>query len=157
MCDKTLQTSLVANANKESSAQLLVTSMFDLTAKVFGDYPTLYVEKTDGKWSKRVIGSDTIFWYQGGTIDISNTTGRMILAAQNRPEGVLMTFNPTEVLSVSFEYDRYDQWTAVDPEQGHMMVLSLTSSSVKLQVGQTIKMDYSLKILPDANLLVKLP
>ena len=82
-------------------------------------------------------------------------TGRMILAAQNRPEGVLLTFNPAEVLSVSFEYDRYDSWSAVDKEQGHMLVLSPTSPTVKLQAGQTIKMDYSLKILADANSMIK--
>lgn len=153
MQDKVLLTSFVAKANKKSSAQLKITTMFDLTANVFGDYPTLYVEKTGGQWSKRVIGSETVFWYIGGNIDISNTTGRMVLAAQNRPEGVLLTFNPAEVSTVSFQYDRY--WAFPSADQGHMLELRPTSSNVTLEAGQTIKMDYSLKILSDANSLIK--
>lgn len=144
-----LKSVLTAQSDENVEVSLMQSPMFDMSEDVFGIYPTVYVEKKDGSWSKRVLGVETDFWYITGPLDISDTKGNLIIAAQNRPEGVLMKFNQSKVDSVSFEYDRY--WNYPE-DQGRMLRITPRTFKKKLVDGNDkVELSLSFEILPNVN------
>ncbi|MCP4640117.1 MAG: DUF4838 domain-containing protein, partial [bacterium] len=126
--------------------------MFDLQDSVFGPHPTLYTERTDGTWTARDLGAETDFWWVEGNLDIANATGRMVLARQDRPEGVMFTFEPDQIGNLYHWYDRY--W--VGPEdQCKMLRFFLNSPTVEAQAGDAVRVNWSVRILEDARSVVK--
>ena len=126
--------------------------MFDMLPAAFGDAPEIYVEKQDGKWSKTLPGDGLgDFWYAGGEIDISNATGRILAASATRPEGVLLTFNPTRLEGVEFEYDRYKGWPNA---YGHMFELIFKTPSKVTTADSSLGLKVGARIVPDARSIV---
>ena len=126
--------------------------MLDLQDKAFGDHPTVYVENRDGTWSKRIMGTETTFWYITGSIDVTDAAGRIVIASEKRPEGLLLTFDPDQVTSLDFESDTYAAWPG---DQGRMMWLSPTATLQEVQPGKMVNLSLQLKILPDAAKALK--
>lgn len=127
--------------------------MFDLAKGVFGFHPTLYVEKNNGTWSKHVVGSETDFHWVQGKIDLSNSTGRIMLQRQNNKEGILMTINHKQLKNLSFWYSRYEKGNLA---YCGMLRFFINGNPTDLNARQSLKLTWSLQILPDiADMLKK--
>jgi hypothetical protein len=152
MKDEALHVDIRATPTLAGKVELSSAFMLDLQDKGFGDYPTIYTEKQNGEWTKRVLGSETTFWYIAGAIDFKDATGRIIIAAEKRPEGLLLTFDPTQITNINFEYDRYKNWSA---DQGHMVWVSPTRTAADAPAGQPLTLSLQLKILPNAAAMLQ--
>lgn len=148
-----LHVKLRVTALQAAETEIWTSPMFDLQDIGFGIHPTLYVEKSNRSWTPRVMGSETDFWYIAGAIDIADATGRMVLASQTRPEGVLLTFYPAEVNAVNFEYDCYGGWP---DDQSHKLDMMPRSPKVPLTAGSSLEINFKVKMLPNAYRFVQL-
>jgi len=149
--DGGLRVDLSATPNKSGPFEMSSSFMLDLQDKAFGKHPTVYVEKRNGEWTKRVMGSETTFWYIAGAIDLTDATGRIVIAAEKRPEGVLLTLDPVQVSQLAFEYDTYTKWPT---DQGYMVWISPTVTQKQVEAGQSVPLAFQLKILADAKAAV---
>ena len=144
MRNDVLEISMNAASEKAGPLSMSSSFMLDMQDKAFGDHPTVYVEKRDGSWAKRVLGTETTFWYIAGEIDLTNATGRMLIAAEKRPEGLLLSFDPAQIKQLSFEYDSYANWPG---DQGHMIWFSPTNSADNIAPGEDVALSFRLQIM----------
>lgn len=120
--------------------------MLDLQDEGFGIYPTVHVEKVGGTWAKTKLGILSDFWYQTGSIDLSNATGRVVITAEKSKRGLLLTFDPKQINKLWYEYDRID----IYPDKGSKMVwikpISVQNATMgkiySAKVGWTVLADY---------------
>jgi hypothetical protein len=141
----TLRSVFTVEALSPSTAKIYPSPMLNMDRDVLGDYPTAWVEKNDGTWTKTVLGKGVSMFYYVGTLDIKDATGRIVLSSETRTEGIEITFDPREVELFNFEYDR----------NFHMVQLWPTSPNKNLSTGEYITVGLSMKIIRDAAQLTK--
>ncbi|MBN2311649.1 MAG: DUF4838 domain-containing protein [Candidatus Hydrogenedentes bacterium] len=127
--------------------------MFDLGKNVFGSHPTLSIERADGTWDERVLGVETDFWWIEEFLDLREATGRMVLACENRPEAVFVSYNPDEVEKIYFWYNDYTRGPVHKHSQ--MFRLFFYGPARAVQPGDGVDMGFSLTILPGAEAIAR--
>jgi hypothetical protein len=147
-----LEMELSVQARKRAEISAHTGIMFSLVEEVFGLHPSLYLEQKDGAWSRRVMGVETDFWWIEGDLDLRQATGRIVLACQNRPEGVLLTFDPGQLKNLYFWYDTYRQYP---DDQWGMLRLFLYARPRTAEVGEVVSLNHSLRILPQASAVLE--
>ncbi len=150
--DGQLVVRLMATAQNDQSPELRSAFMLDMQDKTFGDHPSVYIEKRNGQWARRVMGTETVFWYISGDLDIQNATGRVIIASETRPEGLSFNFNPEQVNRLSFEYSSYAKWPA---DQGRMVWITSIANGALVSPRQPVELKLHLQILSDAMATLK--
>ena len=141
--DGVLKSTFSAEALVPTTAKIYPSPMLNMDKEVLGDYPTVWIEKKDGTWAKTMLGDGVSMFYYVGTFDIKNATGRMVLASETRKEGIEIGFDPHQVETFLFEYDRYF----------HFLQLLPYSPSKKLAAGEMVSVGLTMKIIGDARWL----
>jgi hypothetical protein len=152
VCQKTislhegiLKSVFTVEALAPSAAKIYPSPMLNMDKAVLGDYPTAWVEKNDGTWTKTVLGKGVSMFYYVGTLDIKDATGRIVLSSETRKEGIEISIEPQQLETLAFEYDRYFHYLQIWP----------TSPNKKLNAGESVTVSMSMKILDDAKRLIE--
>lgn len=138
-----LHNTATVKATCSTEVQLSTQPMFNLERGVFGENPDLYIENEDGTWMKTNPGKSFSGMYLIRKIDLEGRTGRVLLASETRPQGVLVTVVPSQIENYSYEYNRH--YTA------NVLTLMPVSAKVNLQPGQTLNLDFKVEIINDVK------
>ena len=153
LTDGVLTSDFSVTANVKHVFKVRNCVMFDLAKRVFGYHPTLYIEKNNGTWTKHVVGSETDFHWVEGAIDLSDSTGRIVLQRENKTAGVLLTLHPHEIKELYFWYSRYEKPKFNLDYCG--MLRFFIKSEKSLNPGESLKLSWSLKILENMSEFLK--
>ena len=154
LVDGVLTTDFTVTANVKHVFKVQNCIMFDLAKGVFGYHPTIYIEKHDDSWTKHVVGSETDFHWVEGTIDLSDSTGRIMLKRENKKEGILMTLHPEQLKELYFWYSRYEK-PDFNPDYCGMLRFFINGKPTNLKPDQDLKLTWSLQILPNVSEILK--
>jgi hypothetical protein len=144
LADGSLQVQLVAAGKDGAAVPANAAVMFDLLPQSLGLHPTLAIERQDGTFSRRSMGTETDFWWVEGPLDLTGATGTLVLASDSRPDGVEIKLDPQQLRLLEFWYDRKQDYYRT-PDQHCMLRLFLHGRE-----GPEVHIDYSLRLLPDA-------
>jgi len=158
LADGVLNVSIKVTALKKTQLSVFSAIMLDLLEPALGIHPTVFVEKRDGTWTRREMGTETDFWWIDDDISLAGSTGRLIIASETRPEGVALTVDPEKLGRLYFWYDnKMDHY----PEEAQHGMLRLFLSGSKAHKphaepqpaapGEALELQYSVSLLPDAR------
>ena len=145
--------SLEAKKSRKFSTKNFI--VFDLAPDVFGFYPKIFIEQTDGKWTKKTMGIETDFWWIGGDLNLANATGRIVIQQEAGQQGILLTIKPKQLEKLSYWYSRYRYRKETPEEYCGMLRLFLTTPAHNLTSGEKQFLFWSLQILDDANKVIR--
>ena len=149
LADGQLQVELWARGEDAAAVAPVAAVMFDLMPQSFGLHPTLAIERQDGTFTRRKMGTETDFWWVEGPLDLTGATGTLIIASETRPEGVELKLTVGQLAALEFWYDRIQDYYRT-PDQHGMLRLFLRG-----QTASDVHLDYSLRLLPNA--MARLP
>ncbi len=133
----------IFKASKAIKGTIRTVPMLNLNEDVFGIYPILKIGRKDGTWSEFEIGKVGTMWYQTGNLDLNESNGKMILTAESGKIALEIEFDPAQVGTASYMYDRYD----FNPKgTGRMMDLIFISPETELQSGGEQSLRLSLRM-----------
>ncbi len=134
---------------KQKDASICVTPFLDLNPDNLGIYPKLHIALNNGAWREFEFGRAGTMWYQAGTLDIKEFSGRMLLASQDGRYGVLFEVPPRELDKLDYLYDRYN----FQPEgSGRILELSFYSPTQGLEPGKSLSFNLSMRLLSAAEM-----
>jgi hypothetical protein len=148
MKNRRLEVEIDARSTEAARPDLGTEIMFDLLDDALGMHPTVFVEQEGGTWTRREMGTETTFWWVEGPLDLGRPTGRIVLASQTRPAGVRLTFDPRQLGSLEFWYDRIMSYYPKRELHGMMRFFLHPRAAGEARLG------YSLEILPQARSVV---
>lgn len=133
-----------------AQASLRSSLMLDMLPTAFGGSPVMHIEKKGGVWTHQTLGEGLgSFWYAYGGFDLSEATGRLVIASSARAEGLMVEFDPTQGVSVGYDYDRYEY----PHGYGHILDIAFTVPSRLATPEHPLVMELRVKILEDASVM----
>lgn len=148
--DRRLTVNLTAHNDDGTQPELLTEVMFDLLDAALGLHPSVFVEQEGGTWTRRDMGTETEFWWVEGPLELGDPTGRIVIASQTQAAGLCLTFDPEQLGSLEFWYDRIMDHYQKREQEG-MLRLFLRPRGA---TGGEAQLHYGLEILPQARAVV---
>ena len=158
LADGRLEVSIRVTAREKTELSVFSAIMFDLLEPALGIHPTVFVEQKDGAWTRRDLGTETEFWWIDDDLDLTGSTGRLVIASETRPEGVELTVDPDELGRLYFWYDNKMEYYPEKAQHGMLRLFLSGSKGHKphanpkaVAAGEAVELRYTLAVLLDAR------